>query len=279
MNSEPLHSHPPGLAGYEVAPTAPLTPPKTSPASLVIVAPGKLNVLALTLFHPLRWFGYNTAIMDYYRLSVAHGYNLLMLIAPQHGTGFFCLNTGCILDLNEACSSKLKMMSSGGDEMACKSACDAFGDDQYYCNGTYITPSKCKPPNHSELFQKACPRAESYMFERTNFSVGLGRRIVALLILGYMVFRQWRKADFTNIEVDPLAPTKLSNSFLSSTIRRFSFAEIRSITNNFDNNLVIGVEGFGKVYKGCIDNGATTVAMKWLDASSHQGVCEFKVEI
>ncbi|KAM7489267.1 hypothetical protein LguiB_026751 [Lonicera macranthoides] len=61
--------------------------------------------------------------------------------------------------------------------------------------------------------------------------------------------------------------------------RRFTFAEIRAATRNFSHAFVIGKGGFGKVFKGIIDNGATTVAIKRLDPMSKQGVKEFSTEI
>ncbi|THG06312.1 hypothetical protein TEA_016009 [Camellia sinensis var. sinensis] len=61
--------------------------------------------------------------------------------------------------------------------------------------------------------------------------------------------------------------------------RWFSFVEIQSATNNFDDTLVIGKGGFGKVYKGFIDGGATTVAIKRSNAESKQGAAEFWTEI
>ncbi|KAM7485630.1 hypothetical protein LguiA_001639 [Lonicera macranthoides] len=61
--------------------------------------------------------------------------------------------------------------------------------------------------------------------------------------------------------------------------RRFSFEEIQSATNNFDDASIIGQGGFGKVYKGVIDDGASTVAVKRLNPMSKQGVNEFRTEI
>ncbi|KAK4393195.1 putative receptor-like protein kinase [Sesamum angolense] len=60
---------------------------------------------------------------------------------------------------------------------------------------------------------------------------------------------------------------------------RFSLAEIRLATRNFSDALFIGRGGFGKVYKGLIDKGQTTVAVKRLKSNSRQGAHEFLTEI
>ncbi|KAL8224811.1 hypothetical protein R6Q57_017368 [Mikania cordata] len=60
--------------------------------------------------------------------------------------------------------------------------------------------------------------------------------------------------------------------------RYFSLVEIKSATNNFEEGNVIGVGGFGKVYKGIID-GNMKVAIKRSNPSSEQGVNEFVTEI
>ncbi|XP_057769750.1 putative receptor-like protein kinase At5g39000 [Salvia miltiorrhiza] len=59
--------------------------------------------------------------------------------------------------------------------------------------------------------------------------------------------------------------------------RRFSLAEIKSATRNFSDE--IGQGGFGKVYKGLIDHGQTTVAVKRLKSESKQGDPEFRTEV
>lgn len=60
--------------------------------------------------------------------------------------------------------------------------------------------------------------------------------------------------------------------------RYFSLMEIKRATNNFDESKVIGVGGFGKVYKGVVD-GNMMVAVKRSNPSSEQGVNEFMTEI
>lgn len=56
------------------------------------------------------------------------------------------------------------------------------------------------------------------------------------------------------------------------------FSEIRQATKNFDEGLVIGVGGFGKVYKGVLVNDMT-VAVKRGNPRSQQGLAEFRTEI
>ncbi|KAL7210603.1 hypothetical protein ACSBR1_032043 [Camellia fascicularis] len=60
--------------------------------------------------------------------------------------------------------------------------------------------------------------------------------------------------------------------------RHFSLGEIKLATNNFDESQIIGLGGFGKVYRGIIDGG-TKVAIKRSIPCSAQGVHEFQTEI
>ncbi|KAJ6726528.1 RECEPTOR-LIKE PROTEIN KINASE ANXUR2 [Salix purpurea] len=57
-----------------------------------------------------------------------------------------------------------------------------------------------------------------------------------------------------------------------------TISEIKHATKNFDESQVIGVGGFGKVYKGIIDQGIAVV-IKRSNPSSEQGVNEFQTEI
>ncbi|KAG6637390.1 receptor-like protein kinase THESEUS 1 [Carya illinoinensis] len=60
--------------------------------------------------------------------------------------------------------------------------------------------------------------------------------------------------------------------------RFFMFQEILDATNKFDENLLLGVGGFGRVYKGTLEDG-TKVAVKRGNPRSEQGVAEFRTEI
>jgi serine/threonine protein kinase len=76
-----------------------------------------------------------------------------------------------------------------------------------------------------------------------------------------------------------------TGSYISSSVagssslgRYFTFAELQEATNNFDESWILGVGGFGKVYKGEIDDG-TKVAVKRGNPRSEQGLTEFQTEI
>ncbi|XP_065862158.1 receptor-like protein kinase THESEUS 1 [Euphorbia lathyris] len=67
-------------------------------------------------------------------------------------------------------------------------------------------------------------------------------------------------------------------SLVSSLGRYFTFQEILDATNKFDENLLLGVGGFGRVYKGTLDDG-TKLAVKRGNPRSEQGLAEFRTEI
>jgi serine/threonine protein kinase len=64
----------------------------------------------------------------------------------------------------------------------------------------------------------------------------------------------------------------------SSLGRLFMFQEILDATNKFDESLLLGVGGFGRVYKGTLEDG-TKVAVKRGNPRSEQGIAEFRTEI
>ncbi|CAN6442415.1 unnamed protein product [Victoria cruziana] len=80
-------------------------------------------------------------------------------------------------------------------------------------------------------------------------------------------------------KVDSLATSKASLHGQNGSLGiRFSFPELQEATKNFDESSLIGVGGFGKVYKGKVRDG-TEVAVKRGKPGSQQGVKEFLTEI
>ncbi|KAL4578430.1 hypothetical protein LXL04_014553 [Taraxacum kok-saghyz] len=112
-----------------------------------------------------------------------------------------------------------------------------------------------------------------YQQSKEVLSFGLGPGVILFMILlNIIVFKLSQLHETTNDKKPPsFSPEHLC--------RQFPLTEIRSATNNFDQELVIGKGGFGMVYKGVIDYGTTRVAIKRLDSRSKQGASEFWTEI
>ncbi|KAM7473794.1 hypothetical protein LguiB_021037 [Lonicera macranthoides] len=79
-----------------------------------------------------------------------------------------------------------------------------------------------------------------------------------------------------NLGEDSSIPLSLKSEQLC---RHFSLDHILLATNNFDDALIIGHGGFGKVYKGVIDDGTVTVAIKRLSPTSKQEAPQFWTEV
>ncbi|KAJ1269218.1 hypothetical protein BS78_07G193600 [Paspalum vaginatum] len=109
--------------------------------------------------------GKGAADLDYYDVSLVDGYNLPVVAVPRARTGGGgCNATGCMSDLNRSCPKELQV-ECGGGTVACRSACEAFGQDQFCCSGAYATPTTCRPTAYSSVFKSACPRAYSYAYD------------------------------------------------------------------------------------------------------------------
>ncbi|XP_062081930.1 receptor-like protein kinase HERK 1 [Humulus lupulus] len=72
--------------------------------------------------------------------------------------------------------------------------------------------------------------------------------------------------------------TRTTTSIASNHGYRIPFNAVQEATNSFDENWVIGIGGFGKVYKGVLSDG-TKVAVKRGNPKSQQGLAEFQTEI
>ncbi|KAL3378613.1 hypothetical protein AABB24_004505 [Solanum stoloniferum] len=102
---------------------------------------------------------------------------------------------------------------------------------------------------------------------------GVTSGIAFFSILGFLISRRRNGGKDSGTSVTE------SSSPPSDLCRHFLIAEIKNATDNFDEKFVIGYGGFGNVYKGYLDNGTTTVAVKRSNPSSKQGIREFQTEI
>jgi serine/threonine protein kinase len=147
------------------------------------------------------------------------------------------------------------------------------------------------PPTPPTIVPPTPPKKSNN--NRTTILAGVGGGVagfVVLSILGFLIFRQRKRAKDSGFSdgttwwgpfsFSTTKSTKTHRSYLPSALcRNFSLAEIRAATNNFDNVFIIGVGGFGDVYKGYVDGGTNPVAIKRLKPGSQQGAHEFETEI
>ncbi|KAI4352421.1 hypothetical protein L6164_006675 [Bauhinia variegata] len=108
--------------------------------------------------------------------------------------------------------------------------------------------------------------------------------LVLMFAIGFLILKQRIKkarvkAHMDNMDPEMLSSHKIKSSLRSAPCRYFSIDEIRIATVNFDDVFLIGVGGFGKVYKGFIDEGTTPVAIKRSNPKLGQGLSEFETEI
>jgi serine/threonine protein kinase len=123
--------------------------------------------------------------------------------------------------------------------------------------------------NNSTAPKHKCSKRTKSLLFLAIFGASLGVATVFLL-LGLTIFMQRKRAK----------PHKNQTSVaLEGLCRRFTLAEIRTATNNFDRNLIIGRGGCGNVFKGHIDDELKPVAIKIFEPTSKQGFHEFRTEI
>lgn len=114
-------------------------------------------------------------------------------------------------------------------------------------------------------------------------AVSAGGALLFLVLLGCLFFiisrrnrrKKLQKCMTTNGEKNFDESTIFSRSKVGY---RFPLKAIQEATDQFSESLVIGIGGFGKVYKGILYDG-TVVAVKRGAPQSHQGLAEFKTEI
>ncbi|PAN32331.1 hypothetical protein PAHAL_5G479000 [Panicum hallii] len=85
-------------------------------------------------------------------------------------------------------------------------------------------------------------------------------------------------AGSPSFTVDKDMPGAIPVGGSSAPSYRFPFAMLQEATDNFDESLVIGAGGFGKVYRAVLPDG-TKVAVKRASPESRQGAREFRTEI
>lgn len=104
-----------------------------------------------------------------YAVSLVDGFNVPMTVTPHEGNGV-CPVVGCKGDLLATCPRVLQVRARGGYVVGCKSACEAFGKDEFCCGGHFNSPQTCKPSSYSEFFKSACPSTFTYAHDTPSLT-------------------------------------------------------------------------------------------------------------
>ncbi|KAL0002260.1 hypothetical protein SO802_016041 [Lithocarpus litseifolius] len=160
--------------------------------------------------------------------------------------------------------------------------------DQY---GNLAGPNMVPPPLDQE---PALAANESKTKKAIFIAIGIGLGIIVVLTLVCcMVLCKLKKTRrfgcchplakwWCRSRLDPYKrefSRRTASSLPGELCRYFRLDEIKTACNNFDEDLIIGVGGFGNVYKGLIEQGNMMVAIKRMKQESRQGVREFLTEI
>ncbi|XP_031744590.1 LRR receptor-like serine/threonine-protein kinase IOS1 [Cucumis sativus] len=112
-------------------------------------------------------------------------------------------------------------------------------------------------------------------------SVGGFIGLVAVSIIVLLIVKSRKKQQNKTVvpKVDPSGPSRpndqISDQFLETRRRQFTYSEVLRMTNHFER--VLGKGGFGIVYYGTIDN--TQVAVKMISQASGLGYQQFQAEV
>ncbi|CAO2826181.1 unnamed protein product [Amaranthus hypochondriacus] len=128
--------------------------------------------------------------------------------------------------------------------------------------------------SNSKGFLDVVDSSKSSSKVTTGLIVGIAVGVVLIcVILALAFFLVIRKRKRTHLDANG---NKINGTGESGYY--FSLAAIRKATDNFSDSLVIGLGGFGKVYKGVLDDDRE-VAVKRGNSESQQGINEFRTEI
>ncbi|XP_031123869.1 probable receptor-like protein kinase At1g30570 [Ipomoea triloba] len=110
---------------------------------------------------------------------------------------------------------------------------------------------------------------ESKGKSKMTLSLGIGFGIALVAVIAWLIICLRKKKRTKDVK-----PKKSCGR----SGKRFTLVDLKAATNNFDESLVIGVGGFGKVYKGELNDGILA-AIKRSNPQSQQGLVEFETEI
>lgn len=102
---------------------------------------------------------------------------------------------------------------------------------------------------------------------------------VSVLLVAFCLILLCRRRRKKKVVAYQETSSRDTSPLRSDLCRHFSIATIKAATKDFDESLLLGVGGFGKVYLGEINGMGNKVAIKRSNPKAEQGVHEFHTEI
>ncbi|TKY49435.1 Thaumatin protein [Spatholobus suberectus] len=99
-----------------------------------------------------------------YKVSLAYGFNLPMMVVPVGVPAGNCSSTGCLEDLNIMCPSEVRVKENG-QVVVYENPFSVFSfEKQIFCCIRDLNPDKSKPSADAQIFKKACPKAFDFLY-------------------------------------------------------------------------------------------------------------------
>ncbi|MED6153191.1 hypothetical protein PIB30_099300 [Stylosanthes scabra] len=139
--------------------------------------------------------------------------------------------------------------------------------------------------NPSPLISKSRLGVKAKNKKKIKFTILIGCGIAAALVISILLWLilckiiRPKRRMIPCIDLVAIKTNNVKEENKTPFGAHMSLQKIKAATSNFDEALIIGIGGFGKVYKGSFDAGATYVAIKRGDWLSEQGALEYKTEI
>ncbi|GJP79917.1 hypothetical protein CLOP_g10131 [Closterium sp. NIES-67] len=138
----------------------------------------------------------------------------------------------------------------------------ALGNFGLFRVAGFYGPAPYNPPSQ----QAASGLSTGAIVAISVSSAALGIALIVALLM-----RPWEKRGWSHADYEALEGIKLQHA------RRYSLKQLAEATSGFDDTLVLGEGGYGKVYKGVL-NGEPVAIKKATEKRRHDGV-DFKNEI
>ncbi|WVZ90268.1 hypothetical protein U9M48_036582 [Paspalum notatum var. saurae] len=151
-------------------------------------------------------------------------------------------------------------------------ASNKFTSDHYVLGWSFKLDGEAEPLDYSQLPLERVKTLEhhTHFQDQTHMSI-LGAptvtAAVVLIVLWALIYRHLRKRrEDKEFETMCEPPS-------------FTYKDLFTATDGFNEKMLLGKGGFGRVYKGVLPNSAQTIAIKRVSPESKQGKREFMAEI